>query len=107
MTSDGRAGNCTDCGKAVWWQDNELVDREGRQWCFRPDLNRTGMEQHHALPGMPQFVVQSSAGNSLSDRDALDQIAQILRLHAGAGHVAAIAQVVQRTGRVTRAQDLG
>jgi hypothetical protein len=126
--NDNRAGNCTDCGEPVWWHDDRLVTRNGLKWCFGKDDSHVGMTHQHALPGMPQFIVPSPLGQvchclarrdphvhliidslpdgALSDRDALDQIAMILRNHAGAGHTKAIAQVVQSTGRATRNRDL-
>lgn len=61
-----RAGNqdgyCTDCGEPVWWQDNQLVVRSGRRWCFGMGEAHPGMTRHHALPGMAQYVVPSPEG---------------------------------------------
>lgn len=123
MSTGNPDGNCTDCNQPVWWQDNDLVAQDGNRWCFGPNRSRISMERHHALPGMAQWVVQSPNGQvchcldrkdphvhliadppvegAVSDREALDNIALMLRSHAGAGHLLAIARLVKKTGRDT------
>lgn len=55
-------GHCRDCGLPVWWHDDNLVTRDGNRWCYGPHRSRIAMERHHALPGMPQFVVRAPVG---------------------------------------------
>jgi hypothetical protein len=55
-------GYCTDCGKPVWWQDEQLVIKSGLRWCFGKDDAHVGMTHHHALPGMAQYIVQARDG---------------------------------------------
>jgi hypothetical protein len=127
MAAGNPDGTCTDCGEPIWWSGSDgnqrLVTQGGNRWCFGPDRSRIGMTRWHALPGMAQFIVPSPNGQvchcldrkdphvhlivdppaegTVSDRAALDNIALILRLHAGAGHLLAIARLVKGTGRDT------
>lgn len=64
MVTEGgnQDGFCRDCGQAVWWQNERLVNHDGTKWCYGKDRTRMAMERWHALPGMAQYVVPASEG---------------------------------------------
>lgn len=127
MSAGDEDGYCTDCGEPIWWSGSDgnqrLVTQDGNRWCFGPNRSRIGKTHWHALPGMAQFIVPSPVGQvchcldrkdphvhlianppaegAISDQEALDNIALMLRSHAGAGHLLAIARLVNKTGRDT------